>query len=73
LKHDAQNFFMKDGKLWHRQESTGRRQNFQKAMIQLVVPVSERKDILHAFHTLSHLGFDKTYQAVTRVYFWYQL
>jgi len=73
LEHDAQNFFMKEGKLWHRQEWTGRRQNFQEAMIQLVVPLSERKDVLHAFQKLSHSGFDKCYQAVTRVYFWYQL
>jgi len=48
LEHDAQNFFMKDGKLWHRHQSTGRRHSFQEAMIQLVVPVFERKDILHA-------------------------
>jgi len=62
-------FFMKDCKLWHRQESTGRRHSFQEAMIQLVVPISEHKDILHAFHELSHFGFDKSYQAVSRVYF----
>jgi len=61
LEHDAQNFVMKDGKLWHRQESTGKRHSFQEAMIQLVLPVSERKDILHAIHGLSHLGFDETY------------
>jgi len=24
LEHDAQDFFMKEGKLWHRQDSTGR-------------------------------------------------
>jgi len=59
LEHDAQNFFMKDGKLWHGQELTGRRQSFREAMIQLVVPVFERKDILHGFHSLGHLGFDK--------------
>jgi len=40
LEHDAQNFFMKNGKLWNRQESTGRRHSFQEAMILLVVPVS---------------------------------
>jgi len=62
-------FFMKDCKLWHGQESTGRRHSFQEAMIQLVVPISEHKDILHAFHELSHFGFDKSYQAVSRVYF----
>jgi len=64
---------MKDGKLWHHQESTGRRHSFQEAMIQLVVPISERKDILHAFHKLNHLGFDKSYQAVSRMYFWYEM
>jgi len=73
LEHDAQNFFMKDGKLLHRLESTGKRHSFHEAMIQLVVPVSERKDVLHAFHSLSHVGFDKTYLAVSRVYFWYQM
>jgi len=69
LEHDAQNFFMKDRKLWHPQELTGRRHSFQEAIIQLVVPISERKDILHAFHGLSHFSFDKSYQAVSRVYF----
>jgi len=69
LEHDAQNFFMRDRKLWHRQESTGRRHSFQEAMIQLVVLISERKDILNVFHGLIHLGFDKSYQAVSRVYF----
>jgi len=59
LEHDAQNFYMKDDKLWHRQESTVRRQSFQEAMIQFVVPVSEHKDILHGFHGLCHMGFDK--------------
>jgi len=39
----------------------------------LVVPVSERKDVLHAFHELSHLGFDNSYLAVSQVYFWYQM
>jgi len=57
LEHDVQNFFMKDGKLWHSQESTGRKHSFQEAIIQLVVPVSERKDVLYAFQGLSHLGF----------------
>jgi len=42
LEQYAKDFFMKDGKLWHRQELTGRRHSFQEAMIQLVVPVSER-------------------------------
>jgi len=73
LEHNAQNFFMKDRKLWHRQTSTGRRHSFQDTMIQLVVFISERKDVLHGLHGLSHLGFNKTYEAVSRVYFWYHM
>jgi len=42
-------------------------------MILLVVPVSERKGILHAFHLLRHLFFYKTYLAIFRVYLWYQM
>jgi len=62
---------MKGGMLWHRQESTGRRQTFQDQMYQVVVPTTERYDIMHGFHTkaLAHSGFDKTYLAVSRVYF----
>jgi len=73
LEHDVDNFFMKDGKLWHRQESNGRRQNFEVAMIQLVVPVSQRNDVMNSIHWLGHLGFDKCYLAVARAYFWYQM
>jgi len=62
---------LKDGKLWHCQKSTGRRQKFQDLMIQLVVPVSERNDVMNSLHGLGHLGFDKCYLAVARVYFWY--
>jgi len=56
LEHDVENFFMKDGKLWLRQESTGRRQNFLDAMIQLVVPVSKRSDFMNFMHGLGHLA-----------------
>jgi len=59
LEHNAENFFMKDCKLWHRQESTGRRQKIEKGMVQLVVPVSERNDVVNSMHGLGHLGFNK--------------
>jgi len=62
---------MRDKQLWHKQQSTRKRKTFQEEIIQLVVPKSERKDILRGFHTLGHTGFDKTYMAVSRVYFWY--
>jgi len=69
FKMDAKDYFMNDGMLWHRQESMGKRQTFQDQIDQVVVPTSERYDIMHGFHTkaLAHCGFDKMYLAVSRV------
>jgi len=44
---------------------------FQEEIIQLVVPKSEREDIMREFHTLGYTGFDQSYMAISRVYFWY--
>jgi len=69
VENDAKDYYMKGGMLWHRQESTGRRQTFQEQKDQVVVPTTERYDIMHGFHTkaLAHCGFDKMYLAVSRV------
>jgi len=63
---------MENGKLWHKQRSPGRRLTFQEETTQLVVPISERSDVMDLSYkkALAHGGFDKTYLAVGRVYFW---
>jgi len=58
---------MKDNKLWHRQQITRRLCTFQEDIVQLVVPKSERADIINVYHSVSlaHSRFLKTYKAVT--------
>jgi len=75
VENDANDYFMKDGKLWINRKVRGKRQTFQEEIIQIVVPISERNGIMHGYHTnsLAHYGFDKTYIAVSRVYFWHNM
>jgi len=44
-------------------------------MTQLLVPILERYDIMHGFHTISlaHSGLVKSYLAVSKVYFCYHM
>jgi len=66
LEHVAQDFFMKEGKLCHRQQSTGRQKPLQEVMAQLVVPISECKKVVNEFRRLALLGFDKCCLAVSK-------
>jgi len=75
IEHEGKDYFMESGKLWHKQRSTGRRLTFQEEITQLVVPISERNDVMDGFHTkaLAHCGFNKTYLAMIRKYFWHNM
>ena len=69
---EATNYFLEeDGTLYHIQKHQG---GNMKTYIQMVIPKSLISEILHWFHespvTGTHLGITKTYDKISRKYFW---
>ena len=72
LEFEKDHFYIKDKILWHKQPSRGRVKSLQKEVYQRVIPISLKKKLLEGYHSrkLCHAGFDRTYMAITRSYYW---
>lgn len=72
---DSQDFYIKEGVLWHVDKTKGRTRTIQEEMHQICVPISLRQVLLHGMHdiSLTHAGFDRCLLALRRKYFWHNM
>jgi RNA:NAD 2'-phosphotransferase (TPT1/KptA family) len=72
ILHEKDNYFLQDGILWHKQETRGRTRSIQEDTTQRVIPIVLRNILITGYHkeALCHAGFERTYMAITRTYYW---
>jgi len=68
-------FYIKEGVLYHIQDTRGRTKTLQDTMHQQFLPTLLRRTVIKQYHenSLIHAGFTRCLMAISRIYFWHKM